>query len=149
MSTNLMDDVQVKKSAGKVQRPMGDMNDNPLEDLLSQAQMAYSSYIGAKQKVAFAYKQREEEEVRNFKEVEAKSHFAYDEALARAVKNRAAAEEGARRAYDDAMAKAAQAYQQETADALKLCRDTISQQWQTGRELIEQVWRIYQGNGVK
>jgi len=31
---------------------------------------------------------------------------------------------------------------------LRGCRETVAQKWDASREKVEQVWKIYQGNGI-
>jgi len=70
-------EAKAKKNSGKVEKPAEELSAeevlkqaDPLEDLLSQAQNAYASYVSAQRKVASAYKQREAEEINAFKTVE-------------------------------------------------------------------------------
>ena len=145
----------VKKTNGKVQKQVTQTpaegpprGPNPLEELRKQAELAYSSYLGAQRKVAGAYRQREEEEVKAYKLAEQQANDTYDEAIRKALAVRIESERSAREACDRALEKAGQVYQDSVAEALRACRDTIEQRWQTTWELADQIWHIFQGDGV-
>lgn len=119
---------------------------NPLEEMRKQAEMAYTSYLGAQRKVANAYRDRERAEVLLYKETERDANKACDEAIETAASVRLAAERKAREEYEKALDGAQSTYQQSVAEALKSCRESIDRQWQVTNELSEQTWKIFQGN---
>ena len=146
---------QAKKAPGKILKVEEDISEtpetvpNPLEELRNQAHAAYSAYLGAQRQVAIAYKQREKEEVKVYKQVEQQAFAAYNEAIQKALRIRTQSEGDAYKAYQEARDKAAKEYDASAAEALRLCQSTIEQQWQTSRALLEQIWEIFQGNGTK
>ena len=49
---------------------------DPLDEVLSQAEMAYTAYLEAQRKVALAYKHRERQEEKTYKEIERQANKA-------------------------------------------------------------------------
>ena len=122
---------------------------NPLEEMRKQAEMAYTTYLGAQQKVARAYRERERAEVLVYKETERDANKTCDDAIDAAASVRSAAERKAREEYEKALDAAQNAYRQSVAEALRSCRETIDRQWQVSNDMSEQIWKIFQGaNGA-
>ncbi len=154
MASTVVEEAQVKKVA-KGQRPVPEAGaettprPNPLEELRKQAESAYDTYLGAQRKVARAYREREKAEVITYKQVEEQANKDCDEAIRKAMDARNETEQAALQDYHRALDKAAKIYEQSVADSLRVCRDTIEQQWQVANELSEQIWNIFQGDGAK
>ena len=155
MSTAI-EEIEVKKTAGKVQKPAAQnvaeapaKGINPLEELRKQAEMAYNSYQGAQRKVASAYRQREQEEVKAYKFIEQEANDGCDEAIRKALAVRVESERNARDAYEKALEKAGKVYEGTVAESLKVSRNKIEQQWLVTREFSDQIWNIFQGDGAK
>ncbi len=149
-------DRPAKKAAGKAPKLEADINNeapqkvlDPLEDLRNQAQAAYSAYLGAQRQVATAYKQREQEEVKAYKQLEKQTQEEYDAAINTALKIRMENEQAAFKAFTEAINQAAKEYEVSVSEALSNCRTKMEQQWQASREVSDQIWDLYQGNGIK
>lgn len=155
MASTIVEEPQTKR-AGKGQKQGNEgVEDvsmslpNPLEELRKQAEAAYTSYLGAQRKVAKAYRQREQQEVSNYKLTEQQANKDCDDAIQQALAARTRTEKAARDAYEKAMEEASKDYDQKVTEALKSCRQAIENQWQIANELSEQIWTIFQGDGTK
>lgn len=153
MATTTVEETQVKKAAAKGQREgseatpeMSASSSNPLEELRKQADLAYSSYLGAQRKVAKAYREREQAEVASYKEVEERANRECDETIKRALATRTERDRSAKELYEKALEASAHEYEAIVDEALKVCRQTVQQQWQVANELSDQIWNIFQGN---
>lgn len=154
MST-VVNETESKKTAEKFQKQNQPVvtevpkEMNPLEELRKQTELAYDSYITARGKVAKAYRQREQEEIRSYKQVEQQANKACDEAIQKALKIRNESEHNALQNYQDMVEKAEKIYSESVTEALRACRNTIEKQWQDTREMTGQIWDIFQGNNTQ
>ena len=155
MST-AVEEIELRKAGGKVQKPSAQNTNesstkgmNPIEELRRQAEMAYTTYQGAQRKVASAYRQREQEEVKVYKLAEQEANRVCDEEIGKALEARTLAERNARESYEKTLEKAKSAYEESVIVALRTCRETIEQRWQVAREFSDQIWSIFQGSGIK
>jgi len=126
-----------------------EMSANPIEELRNQAQLADNAYLEAQKQVAKAYKQREREELNTYKEGEHQAQQNYDMAVQKALEVRAEKERKALDGYIEAKDQAAKEYEYSVTEALRTCRSAIDRQWETSREVSDQIWDIYQGKSAK
>ena len=121
------------------------LTENPLAELLSQAEKAYQLYLQAQREVAKGYKKHEWQMEMLFKDEEKRANDTYGKALAQAVRAREQAKQEAEEALRKAQVNAEEAFQRSMQEAQKARRESVEQAWQRYVESLEQAWGIFQG----
>jgi len=115
----------------------------PLEEILSRAEKAYTAYIEAQKEVARAYKRNEVQFDRAFVAASDRANAVYAEALQRAAREREMAEKAAEDAYRKALEQAKSAYESSVQQALKARDEAVLQAWNARKQAIDVAWKVF------
>jgi hypothetical protein len=114
-----------------------------LDNVLAQAERAYSAYMEAQKEVARAYKENEQQIETSYKQAERKANDAFqrkadqlakvrDEAIVEADSECRLAKEAALRNYEE-----------KVKDALTGRSEDIDQAWQDRKDTVELAWKMF------
>lgn len=152
MATTMTENQQARKVVNKDVKQMGKLPSevlkeerDPLDELMSQAQAAYMSYLQAQRKVAVAYQERHRRVEESFKEIEEHAAKICAVAIEKAARALEKAEQEAEEACKKAKMSATQGYQDGMNESLRIRRETVEQAWEEARRNSERIWKVFQG----
>jgi galactokinase/mevalonate kinase-like predicted kinase len=152
MATTMIKNQQSRKGAGKdtpqtvelTPEILEDVRD-PLDELMSQAQAAYVSYLQAQKKVASAYQERQRQVEKSYKAIEDRASKICAEAIEKATRALEKADQEAEEAYQKAKARAEQTYQDGVNESLRIREETIENAWEESKRNSDRIWKMFQG----
>ena len=126
----------------------------PLDEILSQAEKAYTAYMEAERRVAQAYheneiqvakayKQAEQQAQRTFDEAVGEAQRVREEAIAKALNARETALEMAEKAFREAKEQADKTCDEIITQALKARNDRMAKAWDTHQQAMLDAWKIF------
>ena len=152
MATTMIKNQQARKVVGKDDEQMVDLpteattqEGDSLDELMSQAQNAYESYLQAQKKEALAYQGRQRRVEESFKETEEHAAKLCAVAIEKATRSLEKAEQEAEGTYKKAKLSAAQTYQDSLNEALRIRTEAVEQAWEEARRNSEKIWKVFQG----
>ncbi len=116
---------------------------NPLDEVMGQAQRAYSAYMDATREVSRIYRENEIQVGEAYMRVVQQANEACEATIREATRDREQAETKAREAYQRAMEEAETKAQQRISDALKAREEEILKAWELREDTVSQAWEIY------
>jgi molecular chaperone GrpE (heat shock protein) len=152
VATTMIKSQQARKAAANDEGPIAEPPSeiakeerDSLDELMSQAQGAYESYLQAQKKVALAYQERQHRVEESFKEIEEHAAKLCAVAIDEAVRSLEKAEQEAEGTYKKAKLSAMQAYQDSLDEALRIRGDTVELAWEEAKRNSERIWKVFQG----
>ena len=116
---------------------------NPLDEVLGQAQKAYSAYMDATREVSRIYRENEIQVGEAYMRAVQQATAICDSTIKQATKDRELAEKKARETYEKALEEAEKKSEETVADALKTREEDIAKAWELREETVAQAWDIY------
>jgi hypothetical protein len=116
---------------------------NPLDEVLSQAQRAYTAYMDATREVSRIYRENEIQIGDAYVKAAQEANQACEASVKQAEKAREQAEKRARDAYQRALENAEKTAEEAIAQALKTREEDIAKAWGKREETVAQAWDIY------
>jgi vacuolar-type H+-ATPase subunit H len=152
VTTTITENPQAKEEVGKDGERMVEFaaaiskeDRDSLDELMTQAQAAYDSYLQAQRKVALAYQEQRRRIEESFKEIEEHADRLCAVAIERANRSLEKAEQEAEEMYKKAKVSARQVYQDSLTEALRIRRDSVGQAWEEARRNSEKISKVFQG----
>jgi len=127
----------------ETQAGAGEAVRNPLDEVLTQAQKAYTAYMDATREVSRIYRENEINVGETYMKAAQQANQACEDSIKQAEKAREQAEKRAGDAYQKALDQAVKNAEEAIAQALKTRDEEIAKAWQSRGETVAQAWDIY------